>query len=140
MSEPKTILVIDDDPDTLATVFELLSNEGHLVSTVIGGNEALESVARRKPDLVVCDMRMPQMDGKEVLARIRFMSPRSTFIFLTAYGTCESYLEGIEMGARDMLLKPFKNAELLRVVKHLLAEGETTNSDAAHVRQDPRRY
>jgi DNA-binding response OmpR family regulator len=63
---------------------------------------------------------MPQLDGMEVLARLRVMAPDTKFIFLTAYGTSESYLQGIDLGARDMLLKPFRTEELLRVVQHLL--------------------
>lgn len=118
----RSIMVIDDIPDTLATLFELLSSEGYKVTTAISGEEALPIVERNRPDLIVCDLSMPGLDGMEVLARIKRMAPEVRFIFLTAYGTPESYVQGLDLGARDMLLKPFKNEELLRVVRHLLEE------------------
>ena len=122
MNDPRRILVIDDEPDTLKTIFDLLGSEGFHVATAADGSEALQIVERDRPDLVICDMRMPGMDGMEVLARMARSAPGIKFIFLTAYGTPELYLQGLDVGARDMMLKPFKSDELLRVVHHLLDE------------------
>jgi two-component system response regulator (stage 0 sporulation protein F) len=126
MNDGRMVMVIDDEVDTLATVFDALSSEGYRVATANGADDALSILGRVRPDLIICDMRMPGLDGMEVLARMRVMVPKVKFIFLTAYGTPELYRMGLEMGARDMILKPFRVEELLRVVKHLM--GEEVNS------------
>lgn len=125
MNEKKRILVVDDEPDTLTTLFDLLTSEGYSVATASDGCDALSILERVRPDLVICDMRMPGFDGMEVLVRIRRMKPEANVIFLTAYGTDETARLGAEAGARELILKPFRNHELLATIRRVLNENPT---------------
>jgi len=71
MSHRATVLVVDDDPDTVETLRDILREEGHLVLCARNGREALEVVMKRQPDLVLLDLNMPEMDGRAFLAAVR---------------------------------------------------------------------
>lgn len=116
------ILVVDDEPDTREAISDLLACEGYHVLPAAGGAEALDASTHGVPDLVISDLRMPGMDGIELLERFDFLYPQTPFLLLTAYGSCEAYRRAVGLGARDVLLKPFKNEELLRSVRHWLLE------------------
>lgn len=122
MTEKKRILVVDDVPDTLATLFELLTGEGYAVATATDGHQALEIIERTHPDLVVSDLSMPGMDGMAVLEKLRTLAPGQKFLFLTAYGSWPRFIEALDRGAMDLIQKPCPNAELLRLVHHALDE------------------
>lgn len=126
MNDKKRILVVDDEPDTLTTLFDLLTSEGYSVATASDGCDALSILERVRPDLVICDMRMPGFDGMEVLVRIRRMKPQANVVFLTAYGNEETVRMGAEAGARELILKPFRNHELLATIRRVLNEHPTT--------------
>lgn len=127
MSAPavqKKILIIDDTVDTVATLFELLTYEGYAVATATDGFQALEIAARTRPDLIVCDLMMPGMDGMQVLEKVRTIVPGQRFLFLTAYGSFPRYIEALERGAADMIQKPCANADFLSAVERALKEAD----------------
>ena len=85
-TEKPLILVVDDESDSLAYLFDLLHNEGYRVMPTSSPLDALDMVTKRKPRLIISDLRMPDLDGMELLDRVKEMSPRSRVILLTAYG------------------------------------------------------
>jgi len=84
VTEKPLILVVDDESDSLAFLFDLLHNEGYRVLPASSPLDALELVVKRKPGLIISDLRMPDLDGMELLDRVKAISPRSRVILLTA--------------------------------------------------------
>jgi DNA-binding NarL/FixJ family response regulator len=112
------ILVVEDHPvmrDNLAT---LLTLEGYEVTIACNGKKAVEAAGRRAPDLVLCDVMMPELDGHEVLRILRSLTATAAtpFIFLTARGEKSDVRAGMNLGADDYLTKPVANAELLEAI------------------------
>jgi len=116
------ILIVDDERAMRRTLADLFESKGHRVEGAASGPEALEKISRQPFDLVILDLKMPGMDGAEVLAAARPLAPDTVFIILTAYGTLESAITGIRQGAFDYLLKPSPVQEIVRVVEAGLAE------------------
>ncbi|GIK67551.1 MAG: hybrid sensor histidine kinase/response regulator [Chloroflexota bacterium] len=113
------ILVIEDDPDLREAVMEWLQFEGYEVEGAENGRVGLEMLYTNVPDLIVCDIAMPEVDGHEVLIEVRsnLDTAQIPFIFLTAAADHESYRKGMNMGADDYLTKPFTHAEVLKAVR-----------------------
>jgi two-component system response regulator (stage 0 sporulation protein F) len=118
------ILVVDDESDSLAYLFDLLHNEGFRVIPTSSPLDALEYVVKKKPGLIISDLRMPDLDGMELLDRVKKISPQSRVILLTAYGDRDLYQDVIRRGGDAMLLKPSSNVEILKTVRKALAEVE----------------
>lgn len=136
-SERRTILVVDDDPDLGFVVGDLLRRNDFDVIVETTGRRALRALFERRPDLVVLDLGLPDMDGLEVLARIRDLSDVPVLL-LTARQRDADKVEGFGHGADDYLTKPFSNAELVARVHALLrrstpapAERDATYEDAS---------
>ena len=121
MSE-QSILVVDDKPDNLRLMAEVLQREGYAVRVAPGGEMALQSVRARLPDLILLDIKMPDLDGFEVCRRLK-ADPSSCdvpVIFLSALREQEDKLRGFEVGGVDYITKPFVTEEVLaRVRTHL---------------------
>jgi two-component system KDP operon response regulator KdpE len=117
-----SILIVDDERATRHTLADLLRRTGYRTEEAASGREALESIARQHFDLVILDLKMPEMDGTEVLRAARPLSPDTVFIILTAYGTLDSARVAIRHGAFDYLLKPSSMPEIVRVVEAGLAQ------------------
>lgn len=116
------VLVVDDNPNNIQAVGANLLRENIGVSMALDGNKAIESIRVRRPDLILLDIMMPEMDGFEV-ARILKSDPTTQdipIIFLTARTASEDVVTGFEIGAVDYITKPFNSAELIsRVNTHL---------------------
>ncbi len=110
------ILVIDDDEIARDVVVSLLAKEGFSVDSARDGLEGIAAVKRSEYHLVITDLKMPGVDGIEVLKSVRNLSPSSSVVILTAYGTLDNALEAMRLGAYDYITKPFKLQELLIVV------------------------
>jgi DNA-binding NtrC family response regulator len=124
-----TILIIDDD-DQLRTSFKkLLTAETYAVVEAASGEAGLEELERGlTPDLVVLDIRLPGMNGTETFKKIHRMDPKLPVIIMTAYGTTETAIETIKMGAFDYILKPFEIPEMLETIKQALSTGRFRRS------------
>ncbi len=123
-----TILIIDDDADIRDVVRIALSQAGFQTEEAGDGRAGLEAIARLKPDLVVLDIGLPEMDGLEVCRTVRVNSD-VPILFLTAQGDEIDRIVGLEMGADDYLPKPFSPRELVARVKAILRRGGTVPDD-----------
>lgn len=110
---PYRVMVVDDELDFLETLVRRLEKRQVEAEGVIGGREALEKLSQRSVDVVILDVRMPGMDGLEVLQEIKKRWPLVEVILLTGHTSVESGLQGMELGAFDYMMKPCKLAELL---------------------------
>jgi two-component system response regulator HydG len=106
------ILVADDEPKLGKLLSEMLERDGHAVVRVGGGRQALVELAARPYDLVLTDLRMPEVDGLAVLREARARVPATDVLLMTAFGTAQSAVEAMKAGAADYLLKPFSIDEL----------------------------
>jgi DNA-binding NtrC family response regulator len=122
VTEKPLILLVDDESDSLAYLFDLLHNEGYRVQPTSNPFDALETVIKQHPTLVISDLRMPDLDGLELLERVKKISPRTRVILLTAYGDWKLYQDVLRKGGDSMLLKPSSNEEILRTVEKVLEE------------------
>jgi two-component system nitrogen regulation response regulator NtrX len=114
MPKPR-ILVIDDDAGIRESLKMTLEYDGYDVSGAATGQEGLALVEREAPDLVLLDVKMPGMDGLEVLPRLHSMYPTLPVVMISAHGTPSSAVEAIRKGALDFLEKPFESTDRLRV-------------------------
>ncbi len=125
-----TILTADDDPQLLRLVTRNLQLEGYEVIAVSDGQQALEQVEQRSPDLVLLDVMMPKMDGFTVCQRVREFSAVPVII-VTARGQDQDKVRGLDLGADDYLTKPFSVDELLARVRAVLRRTQFTTHESA---------
>ena len=116
----ETILVVDDEKNYLLVMANLLSDEGYETLTAENGQQALETIEENDLNLVLTDMKMPSMDGIELVRRIREADPDLPVIVMTAFGTVEKAVEAIKSGAFDYITKPFQNEELMLTIRKAL--------------------
>jgi DNA-binding response OmpR family regulator len=112
----KPILVVDDEKNIRLTLSQALETLGAETDTAANGEEALTKLKEREFGLILLDIRMPGMDGMEVLHRLREIRPDIRVIMITAYGTVESAVEAMKLGAVDFLQKPFDPEEIRELV------------------------
>jgi DNA-binding response OmpR family regulator len=122
-----SILVVDDEPRYLRLVEANLITEGFQVLKATNGQEAVEIVAERHPDLVLLDVMMPVLDGFGACERIREFS-NVPIIIVTARGSENDRVRGLDMGADDYIVKPFSATELLARVRAVLRRVQTSGS------------
>ncbi|HNW96141.1 MAG TPA: response regulator transcription factor [Anaerolineaceae bacterium] len=125
------ILITDDDQKLLKMLKRTLTYENMDVLTASTGVEALEIVSQQKPDVLILDWMMPEMDGLELVQRLRDMNNRLPVLMLTARDAIEDRVDGLESGADDYLVKPFAPSELVARVHALLRRIETRPDDTA---------
>jgi two-component system response regulator ChvI len=135
-----TIALVDDDQNILTSVSMALEAEGFEVRTYTDGDEALRGLSQRPADLAVLDIKMPRLDGMELLGRLR-KSSRMPVIFLTSKDTEVDEVLGLRMGADDYITKPFSQRLLIERIRALLRRQELTSDqgdggEAALVRGD----
>jgi two-component system response regulator MprA len=118
------ILVVDDDAPIRRMLDRTLSAEGYAVATAADGGEALASVERSTPDLVVLDVGLPGVDGLSVSRRLRAKGLAVPVLLLTARDSVPDRVAGLDAGADDYLVKPFATEELLARVRALLRRGK----------------
>jgi DNA-binding response OmpR family regulator len=118
MSE--TILVIEDDPSILLGLRLNLKKAGYQVRTADDGHRGLAELAKARPDLLLLDLMLPGVDGLEILRQVRVADGTLPVIVLTAMGSEEDKIKGLDLGANDYVTKPFSVAELLARVRATL--------------------
>jgi DNA-binding NtrC family response regulator len=119
---PATVLVVDDEKNIQVTLSRALTMEGYAVETASGGREALERIAALPVDVVVMDVRMPDLDGLAVLGKARETRPELPIVIMSGHGSIETVRSAFKLGAFDYLEKPITEKEkLLVAVKNALA-------------------
>jgi DNA-binding NtrC family response regulator len=122
MSEKSKILVVDDE-DALRTVLsgELVS-EGYDVRTAGDGDDAISNLQKESFDLVLLDIKMPRMNGFEVLKFIKEKYPRTRVVMLTGFADLKNAIESKKLGAEDFVSKPYDLVDLLTTIERVLSE------------------
>jgi len=118
-SKPR-ILVVDDEPSIREFLQIMLKREKMVVETASNGREALEKLAHEAFDLIISDIQMPEVSGLELLAKVREQDPNALVLMITAFGSTESAVEAMKLGAYDYLTKPFTDDDVkVRIAKAL---------------------
>ncbi|HEV2249098.1 MAG TPA: sigma-54 dependent transcriptional regulator [Candidatus Limnocylindria bacterium] len=116
----KTLLVADDDASIRSLLKQLLSDEGFAVLEASTGTEVVDKVKESSPDLVIMDVRMPELDGIEALARLKSTNPKTAVLIMTAFGSSNAAIRAMELGAFDYITKPFELDKISHSVKRVL--------------------
>jgi two-component system response regulator (stage 0 sporulation protein F) len=124
----KTILIVDDEKDFCTVLSDSLSQDRYRVFTALNGKMALQLAKKEKPDLMLLDIKMPGMDGIEVLRKTKKMKKEIVVIMFTAYGTLETARKAMKLGAYDYVTKPVDLLLLKSLVKEVLGEGSKSPS------------
>lgn len=122
------ILVVDDEPVARQSLTDILRLEGYLVAAVANGQAAVEHVRTHNVDLMIVDLKMPGMDGLEVVQVVNQLSPETEVILLTAYGSIETAIQALRLRIHDYLLKPASPAQVLASVKKGLSRRSKTRT------------
>jgi len=125
---PQAIALVDDDQNILVSLSAALTDEGYFVETYADGAEALDGLARRPVDLAILDIKMPRMDGMELLTELRRKSSLPV-IFLTSKDDEVDEVMGLRLGADDYIKKPFSQRLLMERIRAVLRRHDTKVSD-----------
>ncbi len=117
MKRLKQLLIIDDEENMRHLLQTILEKEGYAVATAENGRAALEQLDTRTFDTILCDLRMPEMDGMTFLKNARDRKIEATIIVMSAFGTIDQALETMQLGAYDYISKPFKPTEIILTLK-----------------------
>ncbi|MEX0804306.1 MAG: response regulator [Candidatus Binatia bacterium] len=126
MDTQRTIMVVDDNPDIITIVKTILEGKGYNVLSASSGQELLNALKGQKPDLIILDIMMPEMDGLEVLSRLKSVTETASIpvILLTAKVQYEDVLGGYKLGADYYITNPFTSTQLVNGINLLLGEGK----------------
>ncbi len=130
MSTQAHVLIVDDDPSILEVLEARLVAAGFSVSKANSGKAALLFLKKHSVDILVSDIKMPEMSGIELLQEVSTILPYLPVIFLTAHGTIDGAVDAIKSGAIDYLTKPFDGIELVKKIEDILAVTRDNESDA----------
>lgn len=114
------VMVVDDHPEVLKTLTKILVRRGYEVCSFSNPVLALEEFQKNKPDIILSDLMMPQMNGIEFLAQVKNISPSTPFIIMTAFATVETALQATKYGAIDYIVKPFEISKLYDLLNKAL--------------------
>ena len=118
----KRVLIVDDDEAIIKSLKNLLESEGYMVETASTGVEALEKTEENVYDLALLDIRLPDIQGTELLAEMHEETPRMMKIMFTGHASLDNAIESLNLGADAYLTKPARPEELIKVVKEKLKE------------------
>src|SRR5512137_831870 len=120
----KTILVVDDDKSILRTFTRILQKSGYEIDTAETGKEAMEKTESRQYDLALVDIRLPDMDGTDLLAKLKKPMQHTVKIMITGFPSLETGVKALDEGADAYLVKPVKPQELLGLLQEKLKNRE----------------
>lgn len=120
--EPTKILLVDDDQGICDTLLKILTKRGYEVTLFTSGINALKSIQKSRYDILLTDLKMPEMNGIELLKKARIIDPELGVIIMTGFGEITSYLEAMDLGAAEYLNKPIKSDDLELIIEKLVEE------------------
>jgi DNA-binding NtrC family response regulator len=120
--EQRAILIVDDDVIIRETLRDVLESKGYVVETAETAKEAMEKSKARTFNLALLDIKLPDMEGTELLKKMHSIAPRMMKIMITAHGTLKNAMDSLNLGADAYLLKPINQNELLKTVEEKLRE------------------
>lgn len=126
--ETKKILIVDDEQNVRQLLSKVLKKEGYKTYTACDGKEGLELLQNTGIDIVISDIRMPNMDGIEFLHNVKAVDPDIGFILITAFATTETAIDALKSGAQDYVTKPFDISEIVTAVRKVAAAAEPGSS------------
>jgi len=129
MAQKETVLVIDDEPSIADALKLILSDSGYRVGVSMTGREALEKLDNWQFDLVITDVRLPDISGLDVLRHLRQRHPNLRVIIITAHYTPEMADESMALGASGVLAKPFSPSDLLTMIKSASSKARRRHSN-----------
>ncbi len=121
-TDKKSILVVDDELHVRDGLAEILQHEGFYVETAKDGKEALSLSVNKKFDLMISDIKMPEMDGMQLLDEMQKVNPAIRVIMVTAFGDVQTYLKSMQLGAHEYINKPIRIQELKRVISTIMEQ------------------
>src|SRR5215470_2545834 len=130
LPEKKQILVVDDEANLRRVLTAQLSRDGYEVHTAPDGEAGLQLLREHHIDLVITDLRMPKIDGLELLRQALRTDPELPVVILTAHGTVDNAVEALKTGAFDYITKPFDQAEVRTIVRKALRTRDLASADA----------
>lgn len=136
-----TVLIVDDEPLIRKSLFEILKMTGYQCLMVGSGEEAVEAIQKKKVDIVVSDMRLPEMSGIELLTKIKKLQPMVEVIMMTGFGSIESAVEAMKLKAFDYITKPIVDDEIKLVIEKIIEKNKLVqeNIDLKKIAQRARR-
>ncbi|MCP4344472.1 MAG: sigma-54-dependent Fis family transcriptional regulator [Desulfobacterales bacterium] len=133
------LLIIDDEENMRHMLTSMLKKSGYLIETASDGHEALQVLEKKQYDFILCDLKMPRMSGMDFLKTAKDMLRETTVIMMSAYGTIDTAIEAMKMGAYDFISKPFKTDEVYLALKKA-EERERLKKENLFLRQKIRRF
>ncbi|MFO0565188.1 MAG: sigma-54 dependent transcriptional regulator [Polyangiaceae bacterium] len=137
LPEHKQILVVDDEPNLRRVLSAQLARDGYDVHTAEDGEQALAVLAENHIDLVITDLRMPKIDGMELLRRALELDAELPVVMITAHGTVDNAVEALKTGAFDYITKPFDQSEVRTIVKKALRTRDLSSTEATRGAETP---
>lgn len=134
MASPK-VLVVDDETSLCQFMQIMLAKEGYEVTALSSGQEALSRLAQKRFDVVIADLMMPEMNGLELLSKVREIDPSLAFVVMTAFASVDSAIEALKKGAADYITKPFKVDEIKIALARLLEQKRLSSENLSLKRQ-----
>ncbi|MFZ2865429.1 MAG: response regulator, partial [Ignavibacteriaceae bacterium] len=113
------ILLAEDEKITRKSLTDILTAEKHEVVSFDNGNQAYESIKKNDYDVIITDIRLPGMNGIDILKNAKELNPKIIVIIITAYASVETAVEALKFGAYDYLIKPFSPVQLLSILQHI---------------------
>ena len=138
MSAQPSILVVDDESGILQTLQILLKNEGFDVTTAQGGKAGIEALKAHAPDIVLTDVRMPQVTGIDILAAVRQQDPETPVILMTAQASLQTAIQAVNEGAFYYIQKPFSNDDMVAICRRA-ADYRNLRAENKQLKQEIRR-
>lgn len=127
------MLIVEDNYELNRTLKEILELNGYLVESAYDGEEALDYILSGDYDIIILDILLPKLDGYEVCKIIRDKGIKTPVLMLTAKGTIQDKVKGLDIGADDYLVKPFEIEELLARIRALIRRNSTEKSDVVKI-------
>jgi two-component system, NtrC family, response regulator AtoC len=137
LPEKKQVLIVDDEANLRRVLAAMLARDGYDVHVAEDGQDALRVFGDHHIDLVITDLRMPKLDGMELLRRLHKQEPELPVVMLTAHGTVDNAVEALKSGAFDYLTKPFDQVEVRTIVQKALRARDLSVADASYQGASP---